>query len=89
MMLCIEPLKSNVADDVIECGACHGATKSLLPFYAQHLDTSAIGGQDMINAGCQDLPAKYYEICSEMVRVYGLSILHLYVSIMKIPTWHF
>jgi len=61
MMLCIEPLKSNVADDVIECGACHGATKSLLPFYAQHLDTSAIGGQDMINAGCQ-----YYEICSEM-----------------------
>jgi len=78
MMLCIEPLKSNVADDVIECGVCHGATKSLLPFYAQHLDTSAIGVQDMINAGCQDLPAKYYEICSEMVRVYGLSILHLY-----------
>ncbi|EDW67622.2 prosaposin [Drosophila virilis] len=66
-----------VNDEVIECGVCHGVSQSLLPFFRSQKDYDKLGVQDMISEACENLPAKYYNICSEMISIYGFSIMHL------------
>ena len=77
MMLCFVKSVHDVNDEVIECGVCHGATISLLPFFKQHVHKYSITQHDMVSVGCENLPAKYYHNCSEMIRIYGQSILNL------------
>lgn len=52
------------SDEVIECGVCHGASMALLPYFRKHTEHDEIGAIDMINVGCENLPAKYYQIVS-------------------------
>lgn len=49
-------------DDVIECGVCHGVSLSLLPYLRKHTEHDTIGTVELINVGCENLPAKYYQI---------------------------
>lgn len=77
MMLCHATPESIINDSVVECGVCHGAVVSLLPFFKQHRDQYTITQHDMVSVGCENLPAKYYEICSELINIYGQSISHL------------
>lgn len=64
-----------VTDEVVECGVCHGATQVLLPFLREQKET--VTTQQMTSVGCENLPAKYYKICSEMISIYGKSINNL------------
>ncbi|XP_073816154.1 prosaposin isoform X2 [Musca autumnalis] len=82
MQLCFAGLSEVVTDEVIECGVCHGASSSLLPFFRTHTEHDAIGVNDMIDIACENVPAKYFKICSEMIQVYGKSIMHLSESIV-------
>ncbi|KAH8418023.1 hypothetical protein KR222_010609, partial [Zaprionus bogoriensis] len=66
-----------VNDEVVECGVCHGASQALLPFFRANKEVENISAQDMISVACENLPAKYYSICSEMISIYGISIMHL------------
>ncbi|KAM7362529.1 prosaposin [Cochliomyia hominivorax] len=77
LQLCFAGLNDVLSDEVVECGVCHGATMALLPYLRKHTEHDTIGAIDMINVGCENLPAKYYKICSEMIRIYGKSIMHL------------
>lgn len=53
-----------VTDEVIECGVCHGASMSLLPYLRKHTEHDSIGVSDMIAVACENVPAKYYQIVS-------------------------
>ncbi|EDV90600.1 prosaposin [Drosophila grimshawi] len=74
MQLCFS---SVVSDEVIECGVCHGISQALLPFFRSQKQHDQLTSQDMIGHACENLPAKYYNICSEMISIYGISIMHL------------
>uniref|UniRef100_A0A1L8EE11 Putative saposin-related isoform a n=1 Tax=Haematobia irritans TaxID=7368 RepID=A0A1L8EE11_HAEIR len=83
MMLCFNGLSEIVSDEVIECGVCHGATSSLLPYFRMvHTEHDTIEIADMIDVACENVPAKYYKICSDMVHIYGKSIMNLSESIV-------
>lgn len=78
IQLCLaSSLSEVISDEVIECGVCHGASMALMPYFRKHTEHDTIGTTDMISVACENLPAKYYQICSEMVRIYGKSIMHL------------
>uniref|UniRef100_A0A1I8PUJ9 Saposin n=1 Tax=Stomoxys calcitrans TaxID=35570 RepID=A0A1I8PUJ9_STOCA len=82
MLLCFDGL-SVVSDEVIECGVCHGATSSLLPYFRMvNTEHDNIDATEMTEVACEAVPAKYYSICSELVEVYGKSIMHLSESIV-------
>lgn len=67
-----------VTDEVLECGVCHGVTQALLPFLREKKDNvSEVTALQMTSVGCENLPAKYYKICSEMISIYGSSIKNL------------
>ncbi|KAM8706280.1 hypothetical protein ACLKA7_010541 [Drosophila subpalustris] len=66
-----------VNDEVIECGVCHGVSQALLPFFRAQKEHDNVSSQDMISLACENLPAKYYNICSEMISIYGISIMRL------------
>ncbi|EDW53573.1 prosaposin [Drosophila sechellia] len=67
-----------VTDEVVECGVCHGVTQALLPFLREKKeDESEVTALQMTSVGCENLPAKYYKICSEMISIYGNSIKNL------------
>ncbi|ALC46354.1 Sap-r, partial [Drosophila busckii] len=66
-----------VNDEVVECGVCHGVSKALLPYFRATTEHSDVSVQDMISTACENLPAKYYSICSEMISIYGISIKNL------------
>ncbi|XP_017039360.1 prosaposin [Drosophila ficusphila] len=67
-----------VTDEVVECGVCHGVTQALLPFLRGEKDPEKdITALQMTSVGCENLPAKYYKICSEMISIYGNSIKNL------------
>ncbi|EDX15065.1 uncharacterized protein LOC6730279 [Drosophila simulans] len=67
-----------VTDEVVECGVCHGVTQALLPFLREKKDDeSEVTALQMTSVGCENLPAKYYKICSEMISIYGNSIKNL------------
>ncbi|EDW16612.2 uncharacterized protein LOC6575135 [Drosophila mojavensis] len=66
-----------VTDEVVECGVCHGVAQSLFPFFRAEKDHDKFTIRDMISQACEDLPAKYYSICSRMITIYGYSIMHL------------
>lgn len=51
-------------DEVIECGVCHGASSSLLPYLRKHTEHDTIGVSDLIEIACENVPAKYYKIVS-------------------------
>ncbi|XP_044251508.1 prosaposin [Drosophila takahashii] len=65
-----------VTDEVVECGVCHGVTQALLPFLREQKDEEVTALQ-MTSLACENLPAKYYKICSEMISIYGNSIKNL------------
>ncbi|XP_034117679.1 uncharacterized protein LOC117576754 [Drosophila albomicans] len=66
-----------VNDEVIECGVCHGASQVLLPYFRSQKDHDNVSSQDMVSMACENLPAKYYNICSEMISIYGISMMRL------------
>lgn len=68
-----------ITNEILECGVCYGATMALMPYFKQHSseENDNIPISEMITIACENLPAKYYEICSQMVHVYGKSIMHL------------
>ncbi|KAH8311032.1 hypothetical protein KR044_003909, partial [Drosophila immigrans] len=66
-----------VNDEVIECGVCHGVSQVLLPFFRAQKEHDTVSSQDMISMACENLPAKYYNICSDMISIYGISIMRL------------
>ncbi|XP_030369640.1 prosaposin [Scaptodrosophila lebanonensis] len=70
-------LSQAITDEVIECGVCHGATQVLLPHIRGQLQHEELRTQDMTEVACENVPAKYYSICSEMISIYGISIMHL------------
>ncbi|XP_037955000.1 uncharacterized protein LOC119684931 [Teleopsis dalmanni] len=78
IQLCFANMDKVVNDEVIECGVCHGAVMTLSPYLKQHLDLANLSAQDMTTAACGSLPAKYYQICSEMMDIYGISMMHLF-----------
>ncbi|KAH8306358.1 hypothetical protein KR018_009013 [Drosophila ironensis] len=65
-----------ITDEVVECGVCHGATQVLMPFLRDHQNED-ITNLQMTSTGCDNLPAKYYKICSEMITIYGNSFKNL------------
>lgn len=78
MLLCsVQSMETIMNDSVIECGVCHGAVVALLPFFKQVHDQYSVTQYEMASVGCENLPAKYYEICSELINIYGQSILKL------------
>lgn len=77
MQLCLASLDAVVTDEVIECGVCHGVSLALLPYFKKQKDHKNVLTTDLVAIACETLPAKYYTICSEMVAIYGQSILHL------------
>ncbi|XP_001357588.3 prosaposin [Drosophila pseudoobscura] len=66
-----------VTDEVIECGVCHGATQVLLPFLSARSKDTDVTTVEMTSVACENLPAKYYSICSKMISIYGNSFKHL------------
>ncbi|XP_022213394.2 prosaposin [Drosophila obscura] len=66
-----------VTDEVIECGVCHGATQVLLPFLSAHPKETDVTTVEMTSVACENLPAKYYSICSKMISIYGNSFKHV------------
>ncbi|SPP80857.1 uncharacterized protein LOC117583804 [Drosophila guanche] len=74
LQLCLSQV---VTDAVIECGVCHGATQVLLPFLSAHSKETDVTTVEMTSVACENLPAKYYSICSKMISIYGNSFKHL------------
>ncbi|BFF92326.1 uncharacterized protein DMAD_10406 [Drosophila madeirensis] len=74
LQLCLSQV---VTDAVIECGVCHGATQVLLPFLSAHAKETDMTTVEMTSVACENLPAKYYSICSKMISIYGNSFKHL------------
>ncbi|XP_020811179.1 uncharacterized protein LOC110186369 [Drosophila serrata] len=66
-----------VTDEVVECGVCHGVTQVLLPFLRENEENKEATALQMTSTACENLPAKYYKICSEMISIYGNSIKNL------------
>lgn len=68
-----------ITNEIVECGVCYGAAMALLPYSKQHSSeqNDNLPLSDLIAIACENLPAKYYETCSQMVRIYGRSIMHL------------
>ncbi|XP_016932936.4 prosaposin [Drosophila suzukii] len=67
-----------ITDEVVECGVCHGVSQSLLPFLREKKDEAKdVTPMQMTSLACENLPAKYYKICSEMISIYGNSFKNL------------
>ena len=65
-------------DDVIQCGVCQGVVQSF-----DHILSDPTVDQNiehMEEKPCNLLPAKYFKRCSEMIDIYGYSIINLLKS---------
>ncbi|XP_055857020.1 uncharacterized protein LOC129919934 [Episyrphus balteatus] len=69
-------LEEELNDEVVECGVCHGATSRLLT-YINEKEEKQYKSQTMTETVCNDLPAKYYKKCSELLKYYGKSIRNM------------
>ncbi|XP_055923775.1 uncharacterized protein LOC129954113 [Eupeodes corollae] len=69
-------VKRQLNEQVIECGVCHGASIRL-GTYINEKQGKLYKSQNMIETVCNDLPAKYYKKCSELLKYYGESMKNL------------
>jgi saposin len=75
MMLCSNPKKVESELEVLECAVCHGTVSALDTV----LDNAKADDEiDMIlEKACNILPAKYNKKCSDLVSIYGQSMINL------------
>ncbi|XP_055388775.1 prosaposin [Condylostylus longicornis] len=61
-------------EEITECGVCHGTVLALYPLIKENSDMNE---EDIIIEACNEIPAKYYGKCSDLIAYYGESIFNL------------
>jgi saposin len=80
MMLC-GPARLASEAEVVECAVCHGAVQALDTIIADPKIDEDI--DHVFEKACNQLPAKYNKKCSNLVEIYGPSILNLLKSLTQ------
>lgn len=60
-------------EEIVECAVCEGCVTSLETFLKDKVVDDEI--EKLLEKSCHSVPARYYERCMKMVKVYGISII--------------